>query len=122
MATGHKPVLLEESVSALQVGGDAVVVDATFGGGGHTRRVLAELGEGGAVIGVDRDPEAAARAEDLRSDGRFAFVAGPFDEVLWGMVERESGRTPCSSTSASRATRSTTPPAGSPTWPEDRST
>ncbi len=88
MATGHKPVLLEESVSALQVGGDAVVVDATFGGGGHTRRVLAELGEGGAVIGVDRDPEAAARAEDLRSDGRFAFVAGPFDEVLWGMVER----------------------------------
>ena len=43
MATGHRPVLLEESVSTLQVGGDAVVVDATFGGGGHTRRVLAEL-------------------------------------------------------------------------------
>ena len=88
MATGHRPVLLEESVSTLQVGGDAVVVDATFGGGGHTRRVLAELGPGGRVIGVDRDPEAAARAEDLRSDARFSFVAGPFDEVLWEMVER----------------------------------
>jgi 16S rRNA (cytosine1402-N4)-methyltransferase len=89
MATGHRPVLLEEAVSALQVGDDAVIIDATFGGGGHTRRVLAELGTRGQVIGVDRDPEAAARAEDLRSDGRFSFVAGPFDEVLWGMVQRE---------------------------------
>ena len=88
MATGHRPVLLEEAVAALQVGDGAVVVDATFGGGGHTRRVLAELGSGGRVIGVDRDPEAAARAEDLRSDGRFSFVAGPFDEVLWAVVER----------------------------------
>jgi 16S rRNA (cytosine1402-N4)-methyltransferase len=89
MATGHRPVLLEEAVSALQVGDDTVIIDATFGGGGHTRRVLAELGTRGQVIGVDRDPEAAARAENLRSDGRFSFVAGPFDEVLWGMVERE---------------------------------
>ncbi len=89
MATGHRPVLLEEAVSALQVGDDAVIIDATFGGGGHTRRVLAELGTRGQVIGVDRDPEAAARAEDLRSDGRFSFVAGSFDEVLWGMVVRE---------------------------------
>ena len=88
MATGHRPVLLEEAVTALQVGDGAVVVDATFGGGGHTRRVLAELGPGGAVIGVDRDPEAAARAEDLRSDGRFSFVAGPFDEALGEMSGR----------------------------------
>ena len=88
MATGHRPVLLEEAVTALQVEGGAVVLDATFGGGGHTRRVLAELRSAGAVIGVDRDPEAAARAEDLRSDGRFSFTAGPFDEVLWQMVER----------------------------------
>jgi len=88
MATGHRPVLLEEAVSSLQVGGDALVVDATFGGGGHTRRVLAELGPGGAVIGVDRDPEAAARADDLPPLGRFSFVAGPFDGVLREMAER----------------------------------
>ena len=88
MATGHRPVLLEEAVTALQVEDGAKVVDATFGGGGHTRRVLAELGPAGAVIGIDRDPEAAARAEDLRSDGRFSFVAGPFDEVLWEMAGR----------------------------------
>jgi 16S rRNA (cytosine1402-N4)-methyltransferase len=88
MATGHRPVLLEEAVTAMQVGHDAIVVDATFGGGGHARRVLAELGPAGAVIGVDRDPEAAVRAEDLRSDGRFSFIAGPFDDVLWQIVER----------------------------------
>jgi len=88
MATGHRPVLLEEAVTALQLEDGAVVVDATFGGGGHTRRVLASLGPAGAAIGVDRDPEAAARAEELRSDGRFSFIAGPFDEVLWQMVER----------------------------------
>jgi 16S rRNA (cytosine1402-N4)-methyltransferase len=88
MATEHRPVLLEEAVSALRVGDGAVVVDATFGGGGHTQRVLDELGPGGAVIGVDKDPAAAARADDLRSAGRFSFVAGPFDEVLWKMVER----------------------------------
>ncbi len=88
MATGHRPVLLEEAVSALQIRDDAVVVDATFGGGGHTRRILDEMGPRGAVVGVDRDPLAADRARDLLSDERFSFVAGPFDEALWGMVDR----------------------------------
>ncbi|CAA9438110.1 MAG: 16S rRNA (cytosine(1402)-N(4))-methyltransferase [uncultured Rubrobacteraceae bacterium] len=88
MAASHRPVLLEEAVSALQVQEDAIVVDATFGGGGHARRVLDEMGPGGTVVGVDRDPQAAGRARDLLSDERFNFVAGPFDEVLWEMVDR----------------------------------
>jgi len=88
MATGHRPVLLEEAVSALGVRDASVVVDATFGGGGHTRRILDDLGPGGSVVAVDRDPEAAGRARDLVSDDRFSFVAGPFDEVLWQMVDR----------------------------------
>ena len=88
MAAGHRPVLLEEAVTALQVEDGAVVVDATFGGGGHARRVLAELGPDGTVVGIDRDPEAAARAADLRSDERLTFAPGPFDEVLWEMGGR----------------------------------
>ena len=87
MATGHRPVLLEEAVSALALEPGSRVVDATFGGGGHTRRVLEEV-PSGRVIGVDRDPAAAGRARDLLRDDRFSFVAGPYDEVLWGMVER----------------------------------
>jgi 16S rRNA (cytosine1402-N4)-methyltransferase len=78
---------LEEAVSSLSVEGDSVVVDATFGGGGHSRRILDHVGPGGAIVAIDRDPEAAGRAQDLLSDERFTFIAGPFDEVLWGMVE-----------------------------------
>ena len=86
MATGHQPVLLEEAVRALEPGSGSTVVDATFGGGGHTRRILGELGDDGRVIGIDRDPAAARRAS-LISDERFEFVGGPYDDVLWQMVE-----------------------------------
>lgn len=86
MATGHQPVLLEEAVQALELGPDSTVVDATFGGGGHTRRILEELTDSGRVIGIDRDPAASERAS-LISDERFEFIGGPYDDVLWQMVE-----------------------------------
>jgi 16S rRNA (cytosine1402-N4)-methyltransferase len=88
MATGHYPVMLEEAVQALNLEGSERVVDATFGGGGHTRRILRALGPGGRVIGTDRDPEAAARAARLaEEDRRFTFMPGSYDEVLEGFVE-----------------------------------
>ena len=87
MATGHRPVMLEEAVAALRPGPDDVVVDATFGGGGHSRRILDELGPQGSLAGIDRDPEAIGRASGLLQDPRFEFVPGAFDEALWEMVE-----------------------------------
>ena len=87
MATGHHPVLLEEAVAALAPTPTDTLVDATFGGGGHSRRILQELGPAGRLIGVDRDPEAEGRASDLVSDGRFEFRRGVYDKVLAGMVE-----------------------------------
>jgi 16S rRNA (cytosine1402-N4)-methyltransferase len=87
MATEHYPVMLEETVEALSLEGAEKVVDATFGGGGHTRRILRELGPEGRVVGIDLDPEAAARAEGLaEEDRRFAFRPGVYDEVLEGLV------------------------------------
>ncbi|MGF1471860.1 MAG: 16S rRNA (cytosine(1402)-N(4))-methyltransferase RsmH [Rubrobacteraceae bacterium] len=86
MAAEHRPVLVEEAVSELALGDATTVVDATFGGGGHTRRMLEELSPGAEVIGVDRDPAAEARAS-LLEDPRFKFVAGPYDEVLGQMGE-----------------------------------
>ena len=87
MAAGHKPVLLEEAVSALDVRPGSTVVYATFGGGGHTRAILVAVGAGGAVVGIDRDPEAADRVSELLADDRFTFASGAFDEVLWAMVQ-----------------------------------
>jgi 16S rRNA (cytosine1402-N4)-methyltransferase len=79
--------MLERAVGALDVAPEDSVVDATFGGGGHSRLILAGLGAGGSLVGIDRDPEAAARASDLLEDHRFEFVSGAYDLALWAMVE-----------------------------------
>lgn len=81
----HLPVMAEEAVAALSPLGvpGETVVDATFGGGGHARRILGELAPDGRLIGIDRDPEAAARASELaRADDRFEFRAGAYDAAL----------------------------------------
>jgi 16S rRNA (cytosine1402-N4)-methyltransferase len=88
MATGHQPVMLQEAVAALELAPNDTVVDATFGGGGHSRLILENLGPGGGLIGIDRDPEAAGRASDLLRDPRFEHVSHSFDRALWAMVER----------------------------------
>lgn len=91
MTTGHRPVMLEEAVVALAPADGDKVVDATFGGGGHARRVLEELGPGGELVGIDRDPAAVDRASELLADRRFRFVSGSYDEVLWEMVAGGEG-------------------------------
>ena len=75
----HKSVLLGESVDALGIEGkrDGVFVDATFGGGGHSREILARLGEKGRLIVFDQDEDALANAAEdkritkIRSNFRF---------------------------------------------------
>ena len=91
MAAGHRPVMLERAVAALALGPGNSVVDATFGGGGHSRLILAGLGLDGRLVGIDRDPAAAGRAADLWDDPRFEFVSSTYDAALWAMVEE--GRT-----------------------------
>ncbi len=63
--TRHQPVLLREVLDQLQLEPGAVIVDGTFGGGGHTRAIAERIGPTGRVIAVDRDPSAVARAESL---------------------------------------------------------
>ena len=88
MATEHRPVMLEEAVAALAPENGETVVDATFGGGGHTRRILEKLAPEGRVVGIDRDPQALERApEALLRDRRFTLISGAYDEVLWRMAE-----------------------------------
>ena len=53
--TVHKPVLLEETISSLKLKEGDIVVDATLGGGGHSREIINRIGEGGMLIGIDAD-------------------------------------------------------------------
>jgi 16S rRNA (cytosine1402-N4)-methyltransferase len=80
--------MLEETIDALALDSGASVIDATFGGGGHSRAILDRLGPEGSLVGIDRDPEAAGRASDLLEDPRFEFVSDAYDGALWTMVER----------------------------------
>lgn len=62
MSTYHIPVLLHESVSGLDIKESGVYVDATLGGGGHTREILSHLGPKGRLMVFDRDSDALANA------------------------------------------------------------
>lgn len=72
----HTPVLLEESVNALDIQPDGTYVDATFGGGGHSREILRRLGEGGHLYGFDQDADAERNVPE--AEGRFTFVRSNF--------------------------------------------
>ena len=54
----HLPVLAKESIDALEIKEDGVYVDATFGGGGHSRLILERLGDNGRLFGFDQDEDA----------------------------------------------------------------
>lgn len=73
--TYHEPVLLQECIEALDIKPDGVYVDVTFGGGGHARAILAQLGPQGSLVAFDRDADARRNAPD---DPRFTLIASDF--------------------------------------------
>src|SRR5579872_3535046 len=54
----HTSVLLHESVAGLAIRENGIYVDATFGGGGHSRAILERLGEDGKLVAFDQDADA----------------------------------------------------------------
>lgn len=71
----HNPVLLQESVQALAIKKDGIYVDVTFGGGGHSREILNQLGENGKLFAFDQDADALQNTID---DSRFILIAENF--------------------------------------------
>ena len=67
----HLPVMLNECIEGLNIRPDGTYVDATFGGGGHSRAILSHLGEGGRLIAFDQDADALVNALD---DSRFTLL------------------------------------------------
>lgn len=71
----HIPALLPQCLEGLKLKPDGVYVDATYGGGGHSRAIVEQLGPEGHLYGFDQDEDALAGAID---DPRFTMVYGNF--------------------------------------------
>jgi 16S rRNA (cytosine1402-N4)-methyltransferase len=78
---GHLPVMLKEVLAMLAPKDGEHYVDGTFGGGGYTRAIL-EAADC-RVLGIDRDPDAIARGQELvsRFGGRLTLVHGEFSQL-----------------------------------------
>jgi 16S rRNA (cytosine1402-N4)-methyltransferase len=71
----HEPVMLQECLDGLAIKPDGVYVDVTYGGGGHSKKILKQLGENGHLLGFDQDVDAKTQLID---DKRFTFVEHNF--------------------------------------------
>ncbi|MDG2500432.1 MAG: 16S rRNA (cytosine(1402)-N(4))-methyltransferase RsmH [Flavobacteriaceae bacterium] len=71
----HKPVLLEESIIGLKINPNGIYVDATFGGGGHSKEILSNLNSTGKLIAFDQDQDAI---ENKLLDKRLKLVKSNF--------------------------------------------
>jgi 16S rRNA (cytosine1402-N4)-methyltransferase len=67
----HDPVLLKESIDALNIKENGTYVDATFGGGGHSNLILQKLGAKGRLFGFDQDEDVLPNVSE---DERFTFI------------------------------------------------
>ncbi len=73
--TYHIPVLLRQSIDALDIKGNGVYADLTFGGGGHSREILKHLGNNGRLLAFDQDKDTLA---NIPSDSRLLFAQSNF--------------------------------------------
>lgn len=82
----HVPVLMHEVLDGLQLSVDAVVIDATVGGGGHTSAILEQIGPQGRVLGIDADPAAIRRVSIKLTreieQGRLILHQDPFENII----------------------------------------
>jgi 16S rRNA (cytosine1402-N4)-methyltransferase len=88
----HEPVLAQEAVDALATerNPEGVFVDATFGRGGHAKRILERLGQRARLIALDRDAEAIAAGRAM-GDARLTLVHAPFSRLAHVLDEERCG-------------------------------
>ncbi|TAE29363.1 MAG: 16S rRNA (cytosine(1402)-N(4))-methyltransferase RsmH [Cytophagales bacterium] len=76
----HEPVMLTECLDALAIKPDGIYIDVTFGGGGHSRAILDQLGQTGKLLAFDQDADARANAEAI-NDKRLTFIPTNFRNI-----------------------------------------
>ena len=84
----HVPVLLKESVDAMDIQPSGTYVDVTFGGGGHSREIISRLGPDGHLFGFDQDEDAERNIPDAP---QFTFVRSNFRYLLNFLRYYEAG-------------------------------
>lgn len=77
----HIPVLSQEVLEYMNIKDGDRIIDATFGGGGHTSQILEKARC--CVVGIDRDPDAYYRAVpfEIKYSGRFSFINERFSKI-----------------------------------------
>jgi 16S rRNA (cytosine1402-N4)-methyltransferase len=93
MEARHDSVLMDEALAAMKVAPSDTVVDATLGGAGHFSALLAQLGAGGVIVGVDADSAAVERgreayASDRRTDRPTAHLVNDNFRNITRILER----------------------------------
>jgi len=77
----HYSVLLKETIELLDIKPNGIYIDGTFGRGGHTRKILENLGEDGKLIAFDKDPDAHEYARTHLKDDRLILIHDSFANV-----------------------------------------
>jgi len=89
----HEPVLLEESISALQIQRGGRYIDCTVNGGGHAAAILEESSPGGQLLGIDADPEAIRIAKQrFKSYGNSVILVNENFRYLESICNRHGFR------------------------------
>jgi 16S rRNA (cytosine1402-N4)-methyltransferase len=93
MASVHIPVMLAEVLALMKPQTDKTYLDATLGGGGHTRALLENSSPSGQVIAIDRDAKAldSARSQLAEFSSRLTLVLGNFAEIAQLVPEPVDG-------------------------------
>ncbi len=125
-AADHVPVLAEEVRELLDVQPGETIVDATFGAGGHSRLLAADLQGSGKLVAIDRDPTVRPYFDRVKASARGVqtrFLRGDYAVVLSQLAgERRARRRGAARPRVCRRCRSIAPSAASRTRPMRRST
>ena len=78
--TYHEPVMVNEVLQNLITNKSGIYIDCTFGGGGHSKKILENLNDNAKLIGFDQDKDAIKNAE-LIDDERFSFINTNFKYI-----------------------------------------
>ncbi len=77
----HVPVLLNQTITALNINPDGIYVDCTVGGAGHSTQIAKLLSNKGRLIGLDRDPDAVAVAKERLKEYNATIVNINYSEI-----------------------------------------